>query len=152
MNRERIIRAFRITTSAVFGVLCALLIALWIRSHVWDESFNRRISPTENMHFGSDEGVLYLEKSIVSPWRGPLPAYSREKPDAYANRYKLILRPTILITPTGRQLAVPYWCLLGLTTTFAFLPWMKCHFSMRTLLIAMALIAATLGALVNGAR
>ena len=152
MNRERTIRTLRIATSAVIGVLCVLQVALWIRSYCWDESLNWRISPNENVHLGSDVGVFYLGKATLSPWRAPHPTYSRDEAGQYANKYELIRRPTYLVDSTSWQLRNPLLAIVLLTATSATFPWFKWRFSLRTLLIAIALVSIVMAAVVVAVR
>jgi hypothetical protein len=135
-------------------VVCGLAIALWLRSYWWDESFNWRYSTTENIHLGSDAGVLFLGKGTLSPWRAPWPTYSRDEAGVYANKHELIRMPTLLLDATTLQVGIPYWLLLSLTTAMAVLPWAPWakRFSLRTLLIVTALIAVILGITVETTR
>jgi hypothetical protein len=48
----------------------------------------------------------------------------------------------------GFQIGIPYWLLTLGTAALAALPELRCHFSLRTLLIAMTLVAVALAAIV----
>jgi hypothetical protein len=50
-----------------------------------------------------------------------------------------------LVTSTSSQFGIPYWLLVLLTARIATVPWLKWRFSLRTLLIAVTLLAVLLG-------
>ncbi len=54
---------------------------------------------------------------------------------------------------TGRFFAyIPHWFVIILAATSGIVPWLRWHFSLRTLLIATTLIALVLGLAVYAAR
>jgi hypothetical protein len=55
----------------------------------------------------------------------------------------------------GWKLFVPYWFLVviaGISAALCGIPWVKWHFSLRTLLIATTLVAVGLGVIVYASR
>src|SRR5438045_559825 len=60
-------RKLRIAWSVMCGIICVLLIALWMRSYRWHEGRNWLWSNTGYIHVSSDAGLLYLGISEVNP-------------------------------------------------------------------------------------
>ena len=147
MQRDKVIRGLRIAVSAVCGILCVLVMVLWLRSYWWDESWNVRFSATTYLHFGSDEGVLFLGNNSALPMP---PNYHRETPGLYSDQQGLIKTPALLFDAGDYQIGIPYWLTLLVTASFAVSPWLRLsnRFSLRTLLIATTLIAVLLGLVV----
>jgi hypothetical protein len=52
----------------------------------------------------------------------------------------------------SQRQTVPHWLLLLFATTLAATPWIKWRFSLRTLLIATALVAVALAAIIYASR
>lgn len=164
-------RKLRIAFSAVCGILCLLLIALWVRSYVRLDQFLGPISATEYAACTSAVGELRLGKSNdpvlrrlfqnrparrgfpLSVWEtGPRggPFFPASVPEPADRR--IITWPRLNLNygvrPPGvthDELIVPYWLPVVLTATLASGPWIRWRFSLRTLLIAMTLAAVALG-------
>jgi hypothetical protein len=148
MDRPRLIRGLRIAWGAVFGILCVLLIVLWVRSYWWWDTLHHVESGSERTTLGSNFGTLYLMHSM--------------KPASDTRRWTLI-RDEALRTPTKLRwryvsgmvvIVVPDWIPVIIAGTIAAVPWIrpaKC-FSLRTLLIATTLIAVVLGLVVYATR
>ncbi|MCI0333720.1 MAG: hypothetical protein L0228_10925 [Planctomycetes bacterium] len=140
-------RKLRIAWPVGWGILCLLLIALWVRSYWYSEAFNWFFSTTKFMHVSSDVGQLFLGVGSVS---FVLPSYYRGEAGLYDDEHELIRKPTLLAGENqwGFQVGIPYWLLLLGAATLAALPWFRWRFSLRTLLIAATLIAVILYVLV----
>jgi hypothetical protein len=141
MNRLRLMRGLRIALSVACGIACLLLIALWVRSYWWWDTLHYLEIDSERTTLGSNFGTLYLVHQ-----RG---TYSDIR------RWTLI-RGEAMRTPTkprcrivGNEvvIVVPDWIPVLIAGTIAAVPWIrpaKCY-SLRTLFIAMTLIAIVLG-------
>jgi hypothetical protein len=138
MNRPRLIRGLRIAVSAVCGILCLLLIVLWVRTYRNPE----RLSLGRVLTLSMKGHVLFYELPDDSiPW---------QLVDPYSNAAAktLLATPTAFSpVPVGPYVTASYWFLVFVTgATAIFLGcWPPYRFSLRTLLIAMTLIAVVLG-------
>jgi hypothetical protein len=147
-------RKLRIPFSAVCGIVCLLLIALWVRSYRWiDECTLASRLELSSFYGRVDYQTLFPPYSFKHDWH-----YScHSAPDYISNwgdsKLKIAMdqlfkfrRPT-----TSWPGSVPHWFLVLLSATIASAPWvrqLKWRFSLRTLLIAMTLVAVLLGAVV----
>lgn len=50
----------RIAFSAFYGVVCLLLIALWVRSYYYRDHYQRRFSATHRLVTEADLGRIYI--------------------------------------------------------------------------------------------
>jgi glucose uptake protein GlcU len=60
--------------------------------------------------------------------------------------------PKQIAPPVGIGTSFPYWLAVVVLAAIGGAPWIKPHFSLRTLLIATTLVAVILGAVVLAAR
>jgi hypothetical protein len=151
MTSEKTFRALRITTSAVFGLFCVLLVVLWVRSYWRVDSLSIAKVPLAD----SIRGRVNLGGSIAVNSDGPL---KLQRLLLFGGRIQIIsfaIPPhEFSLFPHGRNVKVPYWFAIF---AFAFvgctpwIPWPK-RFTLRTLLIATTLIAFVLGAVVYSLR
>ena len=140
-------RKLRIAWSVVCGMFCLLLIVLWVRSFyrydevlvtvsdnigVWLESMPGQMNVSRLSAVG---GIWILRStSIEEEWEFP---------------------PHVGLTVKDGRVWIPHWFPAWLLAMFATLPWMRqlsWRFSLRTLLIAMTLVAAGLGLIVALSR
>src|SRR5262245_57156192 len=144
MDRPRLMRGLRIAWSVWWGILCVLVIVLWVRSYWrWDElQLGRRIVLVA-IH--SEHGRLGFVKTFPwHDWNGKLfvlgGCTNNEMPNGgrafYCVEYGSI------------WVGVHYGLPVLLAATSAYFPWMRVSFSLRTLLIATSLIAVVLGLVV----
>lgn len=158
MNRSRLYRGLRIVVSAVFGVLCVLLIVLWVRSYWWRDEFsilrNSSLIAVQS-HPGRLVAATFLDD----------PEFSK---DYYSRLFhtKRFPRPSdwtlqslvpgfnVRYASKEIEIVLPYWFLVFATATLAGGPWLKLsrRFSLRTLLIATTLVAVLLGLVVCASK
>ncbi|MEX0610852.1 MAG: hypothetical protein WD738_05155 [Pirellulales bacterium] len=167
-------RKLLIAFSAVCGLICLLLIGLWVRSYWRFDQFIRRVSTTNYVAFTSFQGQFAFGMSNdpllravfkqtwarrgfrTSEWdealRGPV-AFFPSTPSP--NDTRIITWPwydkhPFVVAPgtTYTEVILPYWLLFLLVITLGAVLWFKWpkRFSLRTLLIAMTLVAVLLGA------
>jgi hypothetical protein len=142
-------RKLRIAWSVAWGIMAAASVFAWIRTQYWIDNLVVPISHsrflvigTEQNRFGiglSDEspnGAWCLYKWPIAEWRAELGAGTTERS---------ITIPLCAYAFHGKT--IPYWPSLLLSAVIATCPWVK-RFSLRTLLIAMTLVAVILGAIV----
>ena len=143
-------RKLRIAFSVGCGILCVLLIVLWARSYTWHDRLWGRFSDFQGFVLSSYEGriQLALERGLgIFPWRIVYaePA-DRHGPPIY---FPAIEFP---LSTFGSFWAVPYWLVFAVSSTLAIVPWLRWHFSLRTLLIATTVIGVILGTIIATTR
>ena len=131
-------RKLRIAWSAACGILCLLLIVLWVRSYMG-------IDGHPSLRLASSQGRLYVNQS-VSLQSVYVPNYSGQ---IYMTPH---VGGFITFTPKGIRLqflrptwGIPYWAITSVMIIVGTTPWLPWRFSLRTLLIAMTLVAVALG-------
>jgi hypothetical protein len=154
MNRQRLFRGLRIAWTAGFGILCLLLIALWVRSYWWVDSVRFPISRSSNLGGWSVEGTIAVIKGTHDPGFFNVPG--RMVRHHVVNRRVLDNRPQIrrgnhgpfgFGVMAGNIPYAPHWFFVFVLSVLAILPWIR-RFSLRTLLIATTLVAVVLGVIV----
>jgi hypothetical protein len=116
MNRPRLYGALRITASAACGLACVLVVVLWIRSDWHPQSLGPYGTPEFAYVISSSDGEAFLIKQVEVP---------------------------LLVV-----ISVPYWAITLVALTFTAVPWLSLlpiRFSLRTLLIAVTLVAVGMG-------
>jgi hypothetical protein len=140
-------RKLRIAWSVGWGVLCLLLVAVWLRSYRVAEGIEGR--PIGRS--GSSFSIRYDNGFIGVTGYPDLFAF-RNSRRFIVTRHGSSREPYSHLLPKYGRIAngdasfyVPCWmAMLGIATVGA-LPWMPWHFGLRTLLIAMTLVAVGLG-------
>jgi hypothetical protein len=157
MVTTKLTRRARISASALFGVFCVLLVALWMRSYrYWDQLYN----PVSNstliiVESASGRVLLRLTTTVPgSPWTCHIPQALRDeywggplKDWEEANRHKGIGGFAAHGRPWYTTYRAPYWFLAIMFAASTVAPWLRSstRFSLRTLLIAITVIAVILG-------
>ncbi len=118
-------RKLRIAWSVGCGILCVLLIVLWVRSY-------GDTQPTE---------IIGVPLWVID---GTIRIYDPSPPPVPTKDFIFIGDGCI-----GR---LPIWSLATGVTAFAALPWIRWRFSLRTLIIAITLVAVVLGLIVWAIR
>jgi len=141
------LRYLRIAFSVGCGIACVLLTILWGRGYWW---MDKRLLPS----FGGNVIVLasgcgYLEFGQYPEGKFVLPDWTfwHEQAEFFGQRGP----------PWGssRHWRIAYWIPVLCTAISSLLPWirqLKWHFSLRTLLIALTLVAVVLGMVVWHSR
>jgi hypothetical protein len=155
-------RKLRIAFSAVCGIICLLLIVLWVRSYDWRDGVF--IRPTVGsyldassvcgrialitMHYPTNPGMsmahwgttTHSVKMLEDPWPN-VPSFS-------------LMGIWLHERPNGAALSIPHGYLILPLTTLAAVPWLRWskRFSVRTLLIATSLVAVVLGLVIWALR
>jgi hypothetical protein len=134
----------RIAWSVGWGILCLLVIALWVRSYRWCDIVEGPFIGSSGFQLASQNGDVSCRK-----YRGSQAGW------AISSIEMDVLRTRLGWSPSGFYwnfaiesfVQVPHWFLLCIVATLAAVSWLPWRFSLRTLLIAMSLIAAVLGAI-----
>jgi hypothetical protein len=148
------LRYLRIAFSVTCGILCLLLIALWVRSYnrtgdwgsvggiQWRSSQGKVLLLSPSHRFRVEPPPYYRSHTsylhdynagtltVIEPFDGPFVLH-----DGWKNRANWVVQ-------------APHWFFVTLVAAFAAAPWLRWRFSLRTLLLAMTLVAVLLGVLV----
>jgi hypothetical protein len=161
MDRPRLIRGLRIVWSVWWGILCVLLIVLWVRSLYRNESLTIRLSNKHIFMIESLRGELSGGKALYNPdvyqesWS--IRSRIRDESKPWLNNrfqdlpwYRGVFGLGYANSPSIQGVGAPYWFFACLTLSLLLLPWIgsRSTFSLRTLLIATTLIAVVLGLVV----
>jgi len=151
-RKRPVLRYLRIAFSAVCGFICLLLIALWVRS-LSTSDFIIGVapdSPTSQFVLESRYGHLGISRvpegllpSLSMNWSysgNPNPPGER-RPFPWRTRYARMGFADAFVTPA--------WTVVLLLAAIASAPWFRWRFILRTLLIAMTLIAMGVGILAS---
>jgi hypothetical protein len=145
MNRFRLIRGLRIGWSVWWGILCVLLIVMWVRS-------NWRLDSLDAGSPGKEMFVIVSTRSGIgfafTPDYTALWKANQRRFESNSINDSLGLFPPAKFSYDSSDIqtviGVPYWFLAIALMTLAAAPWFLRNFSLRTLLIATTLIAVVL--------
>jgi hypothetical protein len=129
----------RIAVTIFSTAACGLLACLWIRSYQTSDVVSHLAETGRLTAVGSLNGHAYvgqrqLRRRYIQRYGGFGWRYEQKTPDA-SEWSRSIRRADVLI---------PYSYAIPAVAIVAFLPWLKPNFSLRTLLLATALIAVFL--------
>lgn len=154
MDRPSLIRGLRIAWTVSCGILCVLVVALWVRSFSsWDRAFI-----ASRFACDSIQGKLLINVGIkaaeIKPGALGLPAGVTSNIKSFINvarpipnAFGIVSIPVDGVTFArigSRGLAIPYWALVCGIAAIAALPPRRWRYKLRTLLIATTLIAVVL--------
>jgi hypothetical protein len=152
MKRSTIFHLLRIVASVACLLACGLLTTLWVRSYwrfdsLYHVTGSRFPSKDLITAYCSNKGSL--SRHLVYRDRG-----------ASARGWRLVCRSNVessewigqsiyvwhglVSSPNNVPIHIPHWCLVALIATLAATPWMSWRFSLRTMLLATALVAVVL--------
>ena len=141
-------RKVRIAWSVGFGILCLLLIVLWVRSYGKSDLIIG-LGWDGHSWLESSSGLLALSSTPEHLRRPPKPAFDVVSYQIVATEHFLIpWRVGYFRTQLGNTWLLPIWMLIAAVATLGACPWMHWQFTLRTLLIATTLVAVGLGLLV----
>ena len=154
-------RKLRIAFSVTCGIVCLLLIALWVRSYSWGDMLSGPISQSRLLRFSSGQGVLLLNlqhdqraSQTVRGWR--LQHLSMRKMEQLQAQAKARGAPvSVAVKKWGLSdhvLRTPHWLPVVLSGALGAAPWVGWRFSLRTLLTVTTLVAVVLGLIVAALR
>ena len=133
-----------------------MLIALWVRSYYILDEFSEPISRARSFGLTSIEGQFScsLEKVIVPIQSIDWGLESHDSTSGYAQAQFDEASNWMF---AGDQIdywtiRLPHWFLVLTCIVITAIPWLRWHFSLRTLLIATTLVAVVVGAIVYATR
>jgi hypothetical protein len=139
-------RKLKIAWSITCGVVCLLLIVLWVRSYrdlTWDELGENEFKVIRGRVIVNDVWIPTTEP------RSKLAAESRVFIKSESSAVPAG-GTTLSVVPAGRKgYTVQLWLITLVVTSLVIVPWLPWRFSLRTLLIAMTLVAVVLGYLAS---
>jgi hypothetical protein len=143
-------RKLRIAWSVSWGLACVLLIVLWVRSYWSADTVYMNICGAAAFKTESVKGSLFLIHNSNGPW-----GISSMSLDEWISRQDELQkfagsfrRRKTSGSAVPIFATIPHWFPVLLFAGFATAPWLSWRFSLRTLLIAMALVAVVLGLIV----
>jgi hypothetical protein len=148
------LRKLQFAFSAVCGIICVLLMALWVRSYSSYDIVTLGLARGPGYMFGTQNGELCAarfrsrEGSVSLGWSAwsnvadGKPAWASANLSEFVGvRYKFFPKGAFIV-------AVPLWFLVMMTAILAAVPWanrIKLRFSLLSLFFVTTLIAAVLG-------
>jgi hypothetical protein len=156
MNHPRLIRVVRITWTAFWGIACVLLCVIWVRSYWRTEYLERAVKVSPIYASGDIENIVnlpgrleFLSWHIVSNMSVNYtpPSWTYRAYGDVAKNYKSLTWDSRFATQ--RVVIFPHYIAVLLVGGLGIAPWIRhlpLRFSLRTLLIAMSLVAVGLGA------
>jgi hypothetical protein len=160
-----LVRYLRIVWSAFFGILCLLLIWLWVRSFTFGDVLYTPVSHTRLSVFGSGRGGISFSPYVpcVEDYLGV--RYYELRTEAIDEQVKerwnklpwsaRVLRIGVLRNGAITSILLPHFLFVAMTILAAAAPWIpnwKWRFSIRTLLIFTTVVAVVLGLIVWTSR
>ncbi len=150
------LRKLRIAFSAVCGIVCLLLVALWLRSYRWQDVCGFQLPHSQRLSAMSMRGQLSFRKQVSSV-DGLFRIRSYQIDRIFRNLARVSGESVETLNSMPRDnrlsfLVVPHWFHALAAALIAPVPWIKWRFSLRTLLIATTLAALVLGAIVYAVR
>ena len=145
MVRPRLIRGLRIAVSAVCGILCVVLVVLWVRSHSHADDVVITLTKTYQLELQSVPGRC-IGFIAYAPSR-PISSFARYMSTTPEGAEHAALKHGVLGGDwTMNTVWVAHWLLAAIFSLIGIAPWARrARFSLRTLLIATTLIAVVLG-------
>jgi hypothetical protein len=133
-------------------ILCLLLIALWMRSYWWSDSRGWVFSNQHAVVIESIAGRCLFSFGPPSAM-GPTPTiFTAEVQSRFNHLYIDLNGPKLALRHhqyAGVTLfSIPYSLAVILSSCASIAPWFRWRFSLRTLFIAMTLVAIVLGVIV----
>jgi hypothetical protein len=151
-------RKLRIAVTALCLLACVLLVALWVRTAGNGDNFQEPVFEVGNFAVYSTDGIIWAVKARFvqySPATGSgvsfyIPPRYQATPDGFASTAIHKRRGFDMKFWSRWQWFVqaPNWFPVLVAAALAAAPWIKWRFSLRTLLIATALVAVGLGIVV----
>jgi hypothetical protein len=144
----------RIAFSVVCGIVCLLLCVLWLRSYdTWDRCF--RTGKNHGWQLNSMLGHVVLV--VAEPPERFIPFFVASLPieGRFEGEFNKYVLGFYFGRAPGLELGVPFWFLVLISASITAAPWLRhlsWQFSLRTLVIAMTLVALFLGAAVYAIR
>jgi hypothetical protein len=129
---------WRSAISSVCVLATMVLIACWIRSYKWMDITDR----SSAVNVCSMNGQLFVGETFMIMGSNTLNPMA-PVPDSHLGICSLRHDKFDLVA-LGGGIALPYWLIVLVTAPLAAVPWLRFRFSLRTMLVATALISIVL--------
>lgn len=143
--RSKLFRVLRIAASFLFGVLCLLSVAWWVRSYSWADSAMLKLAPSLyiQVHDGDGRMCIWIEHQPIDKWWAwwANPITDHTLPEG-AERIPWL---DIAFWPTFIRIYTAHAFLTVIAGVLALAPWCPRKFSLRALLGAITVIGAVAG-------
>jgi hypothetical protein len=158
-SMPRYLRYLRIGFTAICMIACPLLTALWVRSYWWQDTVSWRCFTPEAIRLDTFPGRFCVEtfidrqETVFFSYSGG--GFYQYWGPRYRVSSKQLTEPTawqMYRGPIGNPLLIPLWLPPLAAAILAALPWLRWRFSLRTLLIAITIIALLLGLIIATTR
>jgi hypothetical protein len=138
------LKYLRIAVTALSLTTCVLLIALWVRTLFAIDTIQ---GPVGNIHVVATSRHSGLSIGLVRLNRMPHSWSHKSEPanEKVSVQYSSVIGFGIHSSNRLSAIRLPVWCILLLSAAAATVPWLPWRFSLRTMLIAMTVVAALLG-------
>jgi hypothetical protein len=154
MERQFRYRRWRIATTAVFGTLCILLVALWIRSYSRRDAVYIDFRFSQSVELDSEQGrcaiLIATVRNLsdtpirVESWEfsRPFRFFPFNSEASAESGFEMFW-----LSATDWGLLLPHWFLTFVFAIVAAVPWIpwSCRYRVRTLLLVMTIIGGLLG-------
>jgi hypothetical protein len=138
-------RKLRIAWSVACSVVAVLLIVMWVRSYWHLATVEVLVTASKRFYLHSFSGTFALQiwhRTFIS--NEFMPSFNEANLASWLDpRAGFMVAGNLKEGISG--ISCSYWLLTGAILTTALLPWLRCQFSLRALLIATTLVAVVLG-------
>jgi hypothetical protein len=147
MECSRVFRPFRIATVAFFILACGLVIVLWARSYRAEDRASGHYSKSTGVRFYSSRGWVVCSKNTAQKYPWSLEMGSDYWLQPGDSRLRFSIPSQFFRGAAFASVSLPHSFLLVACAVMAAVSWPRqsYRFSLRSLLIAMTLIAMALG-------
>jgi hypothetical protein len=146
------LKYLRFAWSVGCGIVCLLLIAMWVRSYYFHDygefDYASRAIILDSARGETAIGTYPLPVRFPTNWRSWVTDEMDWLPGTGFVRPATVLGFALITIERHTWLFMPYWFHTMLFVAFGAGPWIRRQFSLRTLLIATTLVAVVLGIIV----
>jgi hypothetical protein len=146
----------RIAWSVAWGIAFLLLVALWVRSYWWADFVHCPLQSPRNIFVQSYIGRMIVYLGAPSPNPKVILPSGLGRESIAVSKFVFPHGPDphwyFTSGKNGVAMAFPHWFLTLMLASISTVPWLPWRFTLRTLLIAMTLVAVVLGAIVWASR
>ena len=140
----KLLRSFRMASTAFFGILFVSFAALWARSFHYIDGGYFYVLPNQHIKFlgGSGRMCVWFEHSAAPKWFDGRSRVNDQGPVAPKDRMPFF--DLAFFWPTMTRLYVAHWFLAISTLVLAIAPWCPRKFSAQGMLIAVTVVCAVI--------
>jgi hypothetical protein len=150
------LKCLRFAVTALSLTMCVGLIGLWVRSYLYFVNIQTLPFANRTLQCTVSPGRMYFRTNRRDfDWLSGV--WQIHKSDADFNNWDHPDQSAFFVSinqwgPGDIAFRFPFWFPVVITAALAAAPWLRCRFSLRTMLIATTMLAALLGAIVCAIR